>query len=171
MHVGLQKLIPTWWQPLGGQNGLQTGTLEAGKRAILGQKNAGIGCRVGFGQQVRCRTHVETCWGFVARETLFCRLRRAFGRCVRDSSLPTTERPEPVGRLPLIRRANPPAPPARRDEPARLLKPLMWVCEICDFTLVFKVFGTLVGPKCAPEPTRPISRVPFGPFRAPFWPL
>ena len=60
VHVGLQKLIPSWWQPLGGQNGLQTGQLEPGKRAILGQRSARTSCRKGFGgQQVRCRVCVS----------------------------------------------------------------------------------------------------------------
>ena len=66
VHFELQKLIPSWWQPFGGQIRLQTGQLEHGKRAILGQKSARMGCRVGFGgQQVRCRTDVETSWRFV----------------------------------------------------------------------------------------------------------
>ena len=45
----IQKLIPTWWQSFGGQNELQTGQLEARKRAVLGQKSARINCRLGFG--------------------------------------------------------------------------------------------------------------------------
>ena len=95
VHVGLQKLIPTSWQAFGSQNELQTGQLEPGKKAILRQRSARIGFRVGFGgQQVKGRAHVEISWCFVARKTLFCRVWQPFGRCTVGSKLPTTFRPE-----------------------------------------------------------------------------
>ena len=48
-HPVLLVVLEDSLRPFGGQNWLQTGQLEPGKRAVLGQKNARIGCRVGFG--------------------------------------------------------------------------------------------------------------------------
>ncbi len=61
VHVGLQKLIPTWWQPFGGQKEIQAGQLEPSMKAVLGQKSVRIRYRVGVGgQQASCRAYVST---------------------------------------------------------------------------------------------------------------
>ena len=62
----LQVLLPSWCWTFGGQNGLETGQLEARKATILDQKSARIWSRLGFaGYEVRGRTHLD------ASEVLF----------------------------------------------------------------------------------------------------
>ena len=71
VHVWLQELIPSLWQPFGRKNRLLTGSLEPGKRAILSQKSVRIGCRVGFGGlQVRCRACVSKMYVYVGLQKL-----------------------------------------------------------------------------------------------------
>ena len=60
---------------------------------------AKMGSRLANLRLVICRTYVETSWRFDAQKTLICMLRRAFGRCTVASRLPTSLRPEALGRL------------------------------------------------------------------------
>ncbi len=57
---GLQALLPSWCWTFGGQNGLETGQLEARKAIILSQKNARNMCRLGFaGYEARSEAEVD----------------------------------------------------------------------------------------------------------------
>ena len=57
---GPQELLPSWCRTLGSQNEHKAGQLEAWKIAILGQKSARIGCRLGLaGHEVRSRACLD----------------------------------------------------------------------------------------------------------------